>query len=624
MCGINGIFKFSGHQYDQSLIQQMNIALEQRGPDAEGTYTDDYVLLGHRRLSIIDPVAHSNQPISSSDGRYTLIFNGEIYNFRELKTSLKEYAFHTASDTEVVLAAYQKYGADCVRHFNGMFAFAIWDKVEKKIFLARDRMGIKPLYYVLTDDQILFSSSIKSILATDLLDRKLSYEGLLDYLRYQTVHAPHTIIEGVFMLMPGQTFIVGESHPPQFNTYWKLTDQHIDAGRSVSEIQGEVRNRLSDSVALRMMADVPFGAFLSGGIDSSIIVGLMAEHSERKVDTFSVVFDESELSERPYAQKIADRFNTQHHEIELNPSAFLDMIPDALDFMDHPSGDGLNTYVVSRKTREAGVKMALSGLGGDELFGGYSVFQQIPSLQDKKWLSSFAVNFRKPLGKFYHLLKGNVASSKMREILAAPNFDLEYVYPYYRQVLMDDQIKPLAKQNELVENRVMNVVHEMVGFNKPGWALHPLSRISVAEMSTYMQNVLLRDTDQMSMANGLEVRVPFLDHHFVGYVLGIRDAIKNPTPPKQLLTAAFKDLIPKEIYDRPKMGFVLPYEKWMKKELKSFCETGLNELKKNPYFRESGIDSLWKKFEKNDKRVTWSRIWPLVILGDWMKKNGVS
>ena len=624
MCGINGVFKFSGHQYEKQLIVTMNEALQQRGPDAAGTFVDDHVLLGHQRLSILDPKAHANQPLTSPDGRYVLVFNGEIYNYKALKSKLKDYSFVTNADTEVVLAAYMAYGSNCVKHFNGMFAFSIWDREEKKLFLARDRMGIKPLYYVLTDDQLLFSSSIKAMLASNLLERKLSEEGLVDYLRYQCVHAPYTIIEGVFMLMPGQTLTVGEAHPPEFNTYWKLTDQHIDAGRSVSEVQEQIRSKLSTSVEKRMMADVPFGAFLSGGIDSSIIVGLMAQHSERKINTFSVVFDEKELSEREYSQQIAQIFETDHHEIELSGQAFLEMIPDALEQLDHPSGDGLNTFVVAKKTRAAGVKMALSGLGGDELFGGYSVFQQIPALQEKKWLGSFAVNFRKPMGQFYHLLKGTVASSKMKEIMAAPDFDLEYVYPYYRQVLLDDQINQLLKSDGLSENAVMNQVHELVGFNKPGWSLHPLSRISVAEMSTYMQNVLLRDTDQMSMANGLEVRVPFLDHEFVSYVLGIRDAIKNPTPPKQLLTASFRDLIPKEIYQRPKMGFVLPYEKWMKNELQSFCEAGLAELKKNAYFRESALDELWNKFQTNNKRVTWSRVWPLVILGDWMKRNGVS
>lgn len=624
MCGINGIFKFSGQNYPKTIMQGMNQVIERRGPDAEGLYVDEYIQLGHRRLSIIDPKEHSNQPLISNDGRYVLVFNGEIYNYKALRSKLSNYVFKTDADTEVVLAAFIQYGERCVDHFNGMFAFAIWDKEEHKLFMARDRMGIKPLYYVLTDDQVIFSSSIKAILSTGLLDRKLSDRGLVDYLRYQSVHAPYTIIEGVFMLMPGQRFTVGEAHPPQFDYYWKLTDQTVDSGRSVSEIQKGVREKLKASVAQRMMADVPFGAFLSGGIDSSIIVGLMAAEMDRKVDTFSVVFGEKELSEGTYSRMIAERFQTNHHEIELDPKAFLEMIPDALNQLDHPSGDGLNTYVVSRKTSEAGVKMALSGLGGDELFGGYSVFQQIPSLQEKKWLSSFAVNFRKTMGSAYHSFKGTIASSKMKGIMAAPNFDLEYVYPFYRQVLMDDQIEKMLKDKALPENAVMNQVHEMVGFNKPGWGLHPLSRISVAEMSTYMQNVLLRDTDQMSMASSLEVRVPFLDHTFVSYVLGIRDAIKNPTPPKQLLINSFKNLIPSEIYERPKMGFVLPYASWMKNELRGFCEEGLNELKKNGYFREAELDALWKSFLNNNKRVTWSRIWPLVILGDWMKKNGIS
>ncbi|MGB1102077.1 MAG: asparagine synthase (glutamine-hydrolyzing) [Crocinitomicaceae bacterium] len=624
MCGINGIFKFSGQSYSPSIIKEMNSALERRGPDAEGIYTDDFVMLGHRRLSIIDPTEHSNQPMTSNDGRYILVFNGEIYNYRAIREKLKTYAFKTDSDTEVVLAAYIDYGERCVNHFNGMFAFAIWDKEENKMFMARDRMGIKPLYYVLTDEQLIFSSSLKAILETNLLERKLNKNGLVDYLRYQCVHAPYTIVEGVFMLMPGQRFSVGESHPPTYDYYWKLTDQTLDAGRSVSEVQKNVREKLNESVQKRLMADVPYGAFLSGGIDSSIIVGIMAKEMDRKVDTFSVVFSNDQLSEAPYSRLIADRFQTNHHEIELSPERFLEMMPEALDALDHPSGDGLNTYVVSKKTREAGIIMALSGLGGDELFGGYSVFQQIPNLQDKKWLSSFAVNFRKLMGGAYHSLKGSVASAKMKGIMEAPNFDLEYVYPYYRRVLMDDNIKKILKEKALPENVVMNQVHDMVGFNKPGWSLHPLSRISVAEMTTYMQNVLLRDTDQMSMANSLEVRVPFLDHEFVGYVLGIRDAIKNPTPPKQLLINSFSEILPKEIYERPKMGFVLPYEQWMKTTLRAFCEERLDELKKNGYFRDKELDELWNRFIKGDKMITWSRIWHLVILGDWMKRNGVS
>ena len=219
--------------------------------------------------------------------------------------------------------------------------------------------------------------------------------------------------------------------------------------------------------------------------------------------------------------------------------------------------------------------------------------------------------------------KGTIESAKIAEILKAPNFDLEYIYPSYRQVFMDDQVNELLKTNKLSENRVMLLAHDLIGFNKEGWRLPALSRISAVEMSTYMQNILLRDADQMSMANGLEVRVPFLDHELVAYVMGIRDEIKRPIPPKQLLIETFKEMIPPEIYDRKKMGFVLPYEVWMKTELKSFCEERLNELQKIDYFREGRIEVYWQRFLKNDKRVTWSRIWPLVALGDWIKQNGI-
>lgn len=624
MCGINGIYKFSGINHSTDLIQKMNGVLVQRGPDAEGTFLDDFIHLGHRRLSIIDPVAVSNQPFKSTDGRYVMVFNGEIYNYREIRNQLTEYHFKTNSDTEVLLAAFIKYGENCLRLFNGMFAFAIWDTVKRELFIARDRLGIKPLYYVLNNEQLIFSSSIKAILETDLIHRRISEKGLVDYLRYQTVHAPYTIIEGVFMLMPGQHLTVSEEHEPRFKTWWKPTQDYVRAGNSIAEVQGTIREKLTQSVSRRMVADVPFGAFLSGGIDSSILVALMSREQGQKIDTFSVAFKEAEFSEAVYARQVADLYGTHHHEIELGVDAFKEMIPEAFSHMDHPSGDGLNTYVVSKKTHEAGIKMAISGLGGDELFGGYSIFKQVPSLQSKKWLSSFPVYLRKPAGQLNHLLKRTVESAKVKEILAAPNFDLEYVYQYYRQVTMDDQIRGLLKVSALPESAVLLSVHDQVGFNKEGWGLPALSRISVAEITTYMQNVLLRDADQMSMANGLEVRVPFLDHELVAYALGVRDEIKKPVTAKKLLVDSFKDLIPEAIYNRPKMGFVLPYEIWMKNELKAFCFERLNELKKISYFREQGINAYWQQFLTGNKQVTWSRIWPLVVLGDWIKHNGIN
>ena len=622
MCGINGVYRFSGQSYSKDKIAVMNQTIAHRGPNAEGSFIDDFVQLGHRRLSIIDTEDRSNQPFKSNDGRYVLIFNGEVYNYKALRQNIPEYQFKTDSDTEVVMAAFIKWGEQCVKYFNGMFAFAIWDTVNKSMFIARDRLGIKPLYYYLDDEQIVFSSSVKAILASELVNRKLNNNGVVDYLRFQTVHAPYTMIQDVYSLMPGQYMVLNDERQ-EIKTYWHPTENYQIVQPNKAEIITNIKDKLGKAVESRLMSDVPFGAFLSGGIDSSIIVALMAEVQKQPVETFSVVFKEEKFSEGKYAKMISDRYQTNHHEIELTANHFKELIPDALQFLDHPSGDGLNTYVVSKYTKDAGITMALSGLGGDELFGGYSIFNQIQNLQSKKWLSSFPNYARKQAGNFYHALKRDVPSSKIKALLKQEYFDTEYIHQFYRQVLMDNQIDSLLNIEKLPLNRSFEIAHEVIGYKTKGWALPLLSRVSIAEISTYMQNVLLRDTDQMSMASALEVRVPFLDHELVEYVLGIPDAIKKPISPKHLLVEAFKDKLPEQIYNREKMGFVLPYDQWMRTELKSFCEANLNHLKKVSIFKENGIDKLWNQFLAGDKRVTWSRIWPLVVLGNWINLNKI-
>ncbi len=623
MCGINGIFKFSGINYAQSVIQKMNDEMAHRGPDADQIFCNDFVHFGHRRLSIIDTGERSNQPFVSNDGRYVLTFNGEIYNFKKLKESLPDYNFVTDSDTELIIAAYAKWGKNCIKYFNGMFAFAIWDNEEKALFIARDRMGIKPLYYYLDNEQIVFSSSVKSILSSGIIERRLEPNSVVDYLRFQTVHAPYTIVKNIFSLMPGEYMFLNEEKQ-EIKSYWSPVENYQVVKPDRNAILGNIKDKLSESVERRLMSDVPFGAFLSGGIDSSIIVALMAKRHQQKIDTFSVVFDEDEFSEARFAQKIADQYNTNHHEINLSADEFKGLIPEGLKFLDHPSGDGLNTFVVSRKTKEAGITMALSGLGGDELFGGYSIFNQVQQVQSKKWLGSFPNYARKQLGNVYDFVKRDVSSGKIKALLKQEYFDTEYIYQFYRQVLMDNQIGKVLNIDRLPLNRSFEIAHELIGYKTKGWGLPPLSRVSVSEFSTYMSNVLLRDTDQMSMASALEVRVPFLDHELVEYVLGVPDSIKQPVTPKKLLVDAFADLIPEEIYNREKMGFVLPYEKWMRTELKSFCEMNLNHLKRLSIFNESGLNDLWQKFLKKDKKVTWSRIWPLVILGNWIEQNQIN
>ena len=624
MCGINGIYSFS-KTLSSNLVSSMNQEIARRGPDAEGEYIEENIQLGHRRLSIIDTSKNSDQPFYSEDKRYVLVFNGEIYNYKEIRNDLEgSYNFKTNGDTEVVLASFIKYGPNCLRAFNGMFAFAIWDKVEKSIFIARDRIGIKPLYYSLSNDHIIFSSSPIAILNSGLVSRKISNEGFVDYLRYQTVHAPRTILKDVKMLMPGY-YIYSNEEKTEFKKYYDLVTDSQRFKGDLEEAKDLVKDEFTKSIKRRLVSDVPFGAFLSGGIDSSLVVACMSENHTQPVNTFSVSFNEDEYSEAEYARMIAKKYSTNHTEIKLSVDEFKTMIPNALNSMDHPSGDGLNTFVVAKKTKEAGIKMALSGLGGDELFCGYSVFQQVPELRRKKWLHSFPVFARKPLANVYRASKGTVQAAKIAELLKLERFDTEHVYSFYRTLLFDSQIRKILNTSEqLPINRVYEITHHTVGYETEGWRLPDLSKISVAEMQTYMSNVLLRDTDIMTMANGLEVRVPFLDHELIGKVLGISDNLKNPTTPKRLLVEAFEDKLPKEIYDRKKMGFVLPYNLWMKDDLKDVCTEGLDALGKIEIVNEKEIQSLWGKFLKDDKSVTWSRIWALVTLGYWLKRNNVN
>ncbi|MBK7128394.1 MAG: asparagine synthase (glutamine-hydrolyzing) [Crocinitomicaceae bacterium] len=624
MCGINGVFHYHGSAKKEGELKKMNQVLAYRGPDAEGVFEDQQIELGHRRLSIIDLSESANQPIISSDGNWVIVFNGEIYNYADIKKQLPEYPFKTQGDTEVVLAAFQKWGEHSLRLLNGIFSFAIWNKITKQLFIARDRLGVKPLYYFSSNEVFMFSSSIKAILSTGRSKNKISKSGLVDFLRYQTVHAPATIISDIYVLMPGTFAYISEEENFQPEQYWSLTNSTKKSSNNKLEIIKTVREQVEKSVSMQLVSDAPFGAFLSGGIDSSILVGVMASQRSQPVDTFSVVFKEDKFSEGKYAELVAKKFNTRHHEIELSVEAFRDLIPEALTSMDHPSGDGPNTYVVSKKTHDAGIKMALTGLGGDELFCGYSIFNQIKQISSKKWLRSFPVYARRPLASMYRNLKGTVAADKIASVMSLAEFDTENIYEYYRRVFNEKQIQHLLKNNDKVPVSVFHLVKEQVGYNQPGWNLPLMSRVSVAEMSTYMQNVLLRDADQMGMANSLELRVPFLDHELVELALGISDGLKSGGIPKKLLVESFQDILPQEVWNREKMGFVLPYEIWMKNDLKTFCEERLNWLGNTPYFNEQTLTKYWNLFLNGNKMVTWSRIWTLVVLSNWMKENNVN
>lgn len=623
MCGINGIFGLNDGPRKEA-IARMNQNLVHRGPDAQDIYHDQNISLGHTRLKIIDLSDTANQPMKCFQSRYVLVFNGEIYNFKSLKAQFSDYPYQTQSDSEVILAAWHAKGAEAISLLEGQFAFAIWDHQEQVLHLVRDRLGIKPLYYYHNSDVLVFSSEIRPILKTQLFKPVIKPDALIDYMRYQTVHGPETIIGQIKQLMPGYYFKVGFDEATLFQ-YWDARYDYDELGyhRSKEEAQKKVRELLTQAVEKRLIADVPFGAFLSGGIDSSLIVGIMAEVMDQKVKTFNVAFEESDFSEAKYARLISDRFNTDHTEILLSPDQLLQNIPNIMGDLDHPSGDGFNTWLVSKVTKEAGIKMALSGLGGDELFGGYPIFKRFKSLLTKKWILSFPTGLRKLVGDGLLTFKPGISSEKIARVLVQDYFDLENIYQFDRQVLLDRQIHQLFEKTELPPKSVYEMVHKGVGYKTDGYALPPLSRVTWAELNTYMLNVLLRDSDQMSMAHALEVRVPFLDHQLVEMVLGLRDDVKFPHTPKQLLVDSFSGMLPEEITNRPKMGFLFPWEIWLKSDLQPFALSGLETMKSQPGFKPEGIDQLWNDFLNQRPNVTWSRVWPLIVLGNWIKENEI-
>ncbi len=605
---------------------RMNDAQRHRGPDAGGLWSDADVTLGHRRLKIIDLSSAADQPFHTVDGRHVLVFNGEIYNYRELRTELEHMPgvppFRTGSDTEVLAAALTVWGLRALDRLLGMFAFAWWDRTERRLLLARDRMGIKPLYVHEDGGRLAFASELRALLASGLVPRILDHDGLVDHLRYQTVHAPRTLVAGVRMLMPGHWMSWRDGRTEQ-GRYWDLVAnaRREAADLPLERVQREVRERLIRAVERRLVADVPFGAFLSGGIDSSAVVGLMAQVSTAPVSTFSVVFDEEEFSEERYARIVAKKFGTRHTSIRLRPDDMLRMLPHALAAMDHPSGDGPNTYVVSKVTREAGITMALSGLGGDEVFAGYPVFTRTDRLWRWRALGLVPPGVRGLAGELVALVRPSAATAKLPGLLRAPGFGPEHTYPFSRIAFLDPDLRRLIRGPALPHNAVAVLLHDRYATGAA--ALPLLSQVSVAELDTYLSNVLLRDTDQMSMAHALEVRVPFLDHELVEFVLGVSDEQKFPHSPKKLLVDALGDLLPERIVNRPKMGFTLPWEHWMRNELRSFCEARLRTMGARPVFRREGVEALWSRFLARDRRVNWARVWGLVVLADWLDTNRI-
>ena len=599
----------------------MTDALAHRGPNASGYFIDDGVALGHRRLSIIDLNFESNQPFYDCSDRYAMVFNGEIYNFEEVKREIDDYPFKTSGDTEVVLAAYIKWGADFLKRLNGMFALAIWDNQEKKLFVARDRVGIKPFYYYEVGGEFIFASEIRALLKTNLIPRRLSKKAVVDYLNYQAPQSPYSIIENVYQLPAGSYGVYKEGRF-KIHKYWNIANipQNGFEYRNEKSIHKKIESLLLKSVERRMISDVPLGAFLSGGIDSSAIVALMSEISEEPISTFSVVFDEKEYDESRFSSIIAKKYKTKHHPILLRPERFLEELPSALLAMDSPTGDGPNSYVVSKVTKAAGITVALSGLGGDELFAGYSVFKQISALSKYRTLWKTPHLIRSAASRLLALRAADAKTDRLKTLITADDFSFENIYPNFRKLLSAQAITQISTALPANHNTIKQLLADQ---HQSIRSLPLLSQVTVGELTGYTQNVLLKDTDQMSMASALEVRVPFFDHELIEFLIRTPDQYKYPKFSKSLLVNAIAPRLPDEVVHRRKMGFTFPWSTWMKGELKTFCEEKITALGSRSIFNADYLNDLWQRFLKGDKTILWSNIWLLVVLENWMQNNGV-
>jgi asparagine synthase (glutamine-hydrolysing) len=633
MCGIFGIVS---REVPRELLARALGSLAHRGPDDAGTAVIDcgtaelcHIGLAHTRLAIIDLSPLGHQPMQDPSTGNSIVFNGEIYNFRELRRDLEALGneFRSQSDTEVVLAAYRVWGDDCLLRLRGMFAFALWDAPGKCLLLARDPMGIKPLYYCHSGANFLFASEVRTLLQTGLVPRKADPTGFLSYLAFGSVYEPWTMVEGVSAVPPGHLVRV-ENSTVSSRQYWNPLRSFFAAAESEpgphdgagAATAAQLPAILRDAVVSHLVSDVPVGVFLSGGIDSSSLVAVLS-HNGVHANTFSLVFKEKEFDEGPYARAVAHRFGAEHHEILVSLDDTLAALPAALCAMDQPTMDGINTYLVSAKARAAGLKVALSGLGADEMFAGYSNFRRVPRMESfvRRWgrLPRFA---RQPLSASIALFAGK--SDRRRKLAEMTESPDAIVHPCFlaRMLFGPAECEALfsAPDYQATQQSLGRMLQESVHASQ---SLDPVNRVSYLESHFYMRNTLLRDSDFMSMAHGLELRVPFLDRNLVEACFLIPGARKLAgNLPKSLLLASLGVELPREIVNRPKRGFTLPFERWLHGEMRQPVETALlGSGPRHASLNPDAVRNVWNRFLAG--QTSWSRPWSLFVLVRWCEQN---
>jgi asparagine synthase (glutamine-hydrolysing) len=652
VCGICGVAFASRTAEAESRVRAMTAAMRHRGPDDEGFLAGGArapgLALGMRRLSIID-IGGGQQPIWNETRDVAVIFNGELYNYRELRDRLGlcGHRFATQSDTEILVHAWEEWGEDALNELQGMFTLALLDlrgryATAPILFLARDPLGIKPLYYTQTPDGFAFASEVRALIASGAVPRKLSQDALTSYLLFGSVSEPVTLLEGVFSLPPGHRMLLHvpeRRRTPRAQPWWDPAQSPAARDprkpRDLSAAARQLRTLLEGAVRRHLIADVPVGLFLSSGLDSGAIAAL-AGQMQAGIQSFTLTFPGTSFDEAELARAVADRCRTKHTDVPLTSDAILSRIDEAVAALDQPTMDGVNTYFVSWAAREVGLKVALSGLGGDELFAGYQTFADTPRLSKLMRLAWFVPEaLRRMTAPLVAGLAGRGKNPDApRKVAAAWVHPDALPHPYfYARTLF-----PPGQVERIIEPRFRPSTISADGVTlEPTWLgwlertadearkMEPVTGISWLELRTYMASTLLRDTDSVSMAQSLEVRVPLLDTPLVEFAESLPDGARQRAgAPKGLLVEALGDLLPGEILAQRKRTFTLPWEEWLRGPLRGRLEASFADPAPalTPLLRQGGVNTVWSDFLAG--KTSWSRPWSLYVLNEWCRRHAAA
>lgn len=632
MCGFCGVLNFNGKTpVSQETLAAMTATLQHRGPDDLGFFASGPVGLGHRRLSIID-LETGHQPLSNEDGSIWIVYNGELYNYQVIRANLEKagHRFATLSDTEVIVHAYEEYGTDCLQVMNGMFAFALWDSRRQRLLLARDRVGIKPLYYARLPWGLVFGSEVKALLAHPRMERRLDLTALNLYLSLEYVPSPYSIFAGISKLPPGH-FLVVEGSDSHLERYWdlELANSAPSSTRSLTECTAEVRRLLHEVVKMELVADVPVGVLLSGGIDSSAVAAMMVRASDRPVPSFSVAFDDPSFDESAHARLVARHLGTEHHEFPLSAATALETLPEITAGLDEPLGDSsiIPTYCLSRFTKEH-VKVALGGDGGDELFGGYSTLQA-HRLAD--YYQRLAPGWLRRLVEPWVLEKLPVSFDNLSLDFKVRRFLRDYSLPpvvrHHRWLGSFTPEEKAGLLGPLITTGGEKVVDLVEYHARQAGTQDPLNQVLYCDLKLYLEGDILVKVDRASMANSLEVRVPLLNRLLVEYAAHLPHSFKlRGLTTKFLLRRALKGLLPDSILHRGKKGFNVPVAKWFAGPLKPLLEEVLSprRLKPQGLFQPDYVAAIIREHQarhQDHRKLLWTLLAFQLWYERWFDKN---